>query len=261
MKMLLTNDDGIHSEGMWALYSVFSQKHAVTVVAPDRQRSGVGHGISLENPLRVERITINGFSGYAVNGTPADCVKLGVLEVMGEKPGLVVSGLNPGANLGINLNYSGTVAAAREATLLGIPAIAASTRWGKRVDYDAVARVIAALSDRILSDGLPDGTFLNVNVPCLPESEIKGVRVSRQNMMPLSNSMEKRADPWNRPYYWQSNEGRTDGSGDDLDSTVLDRDYVSITPIKCDMTDYGAMEALRSWNRDLTEWENLFSNR
>ena len=126
MRILLTNDDGIHAQGLWALHAALAPGHEVTVVAPDRERTGVGHAITLHQPLRAASLAVNGAEGYAVNGTPADCVKLAVLEILGGRPDLVVSGLNPGANVGVNINYSGTVAAAREAALGGIPAIAAS---------------------------------------------------------------------------------------------------------------------------------------
>ena len=127
MNILLTNDDGIYAKGLWALYAKFARRHCVTVVAPDRERSAVGHGITLYQPLRTNRVNINnGFTGYAVNGTPADCVKMGLMEILDSKPDMVISGINPGANVGVNINYSGTVAAAKEAALYNVPAIAVS---------------------------------------------------------------------------------------------------------------------------------------
>jgi 5'-nucleotidase len=173
MDILLTNDDGIHCEGLWALNAVLQRGHAVTVVAPDRERTAVSHGITLHQPLRADRISLNGCgSGYAVTGTPADCVKLGILEILGRRPDLVVSGLNPGANVGVNINYSGTVAAAKEAALGGVPAIAASIAGGAPYHYPTAAEFIGRLSELVGRRGLAPGTFLNVNVPNLPESQI-----------------------------------------------------------------------------------------
>lgn len=248
MNLLLTNDDGIYAEGLWALYHAFSPSHRVTVVAPDRERSGVGHGITLNNPLRQTPVTANGGDkGYAVNGTPADCIKLGILEILEEKPDLVVSGINPGANMGVNLNYSGTVAAAKEATLYGIPAIAASIR-GREIDnYPAATHFLKILAEKVLDHGLPFGTFLNVNIPDLPLSDIEGVVISRQDVTRLSASFEKRIDPWDRTYYWQGADQPPAHHPPDVDGAVLRQNYISVTPVKCDMTDYSMVDSLREW--------------
>ncbi|MEE8400373.1 MAG: 5'/3'-nucleotidase SurE [Desulfobacterales bacterium] len=248
MNLLLTNDDGIYAEGLWALHHAFSPNHRVTVVAPDRERSGVGHGITLSSPLRHTLVTANGGDrGHAVNGTPADCVKLGILEILEEKPDLVVSGINPGANMGVNLNYSGTVAAAREATLYGIPAIAASIRGRDVGNYPAATHFLKILAEKVLSQGLPFGTFLNVNIPDLPVADIQGVTISRQGISRLSAPLEKRIDPWSRTYYWQGADQAPDHHSPDVDGAVLEQDYISITPVRCDMTDYPMVECLKEW--------------
>jgi 5'-nucleotidase len=249
MKVLITNDDGIYAQGLWALYRRFAANHFVTVVAPDRERSAVSHAITLHEPLRAKRVDLNGgFPGYAVNGTPADCIKLGVLEILGCKPDIVISGINPGANVGVNVNYSGTVAAAKEASLYGVRAIAVSVQGFDMKHLDDAAMFVEKLTMEVAEKGLPFGTFLNVNIPDISIKKMSGVRISRQGIDISPEFFEKRVDPRNRAYYWQ---------GYDPDFSVFDRDtdgaalcdkYISITPIKCDMTDYGMMETLREWN-------------
>jgi 5'-nucleotidase len=252
MRILLTNDDGIHAQGLWALHAALAPGHEVTVVAPDRERTGVGHAITLHQPLRAASLAVNGAEGYAVNGTPADCVKLAVLEILGGRPDLVVSGLNPGANVGVNINYSGTVAAAREAALGGIPAIAASIEGHAPRGFAPAARFVRRLADRIAAHGLLPGTFLNVNFPDVPWTEVLGVRVSRQGLSVFKEYMEKRLDPRNRPYYWQGADMQRFREDDpEIDGSVLRGRFVSITPIRCDMTDYDGIDRLKGWNLDL----------
>lgn len=251
MELLLTNDDGIQAEGLWALHRQFSIRHRVTVVAPDRERSAVGHGITLHEPLRLTRVTLTGRGpGFAVNGTPADCVKLGVLEVLSGRPHLVLSGINGGANVGANINYSGTVAAAREAALYGIPAIAVSVQRDSTADLEAVARFIEKLAEQVHARGLPFGTILNVNFPDVPVAEAAGVRVSRQKIRPFEDFLEKRTDPRNRVYYWQGCNGPAGSDHLDTDETALAEDCIVVTPIQCDMTDYRLLDDLRRWNWD-----------
>jgi 5'-nucleotidase len=248
MKLLLTNDDGIYAEGLWALHEHLSRTHTVTVVAPDRERSAVGHGITLQQPLRAETVTVNGCGvGIAVTGTPADCVKLAIIELMETRPDMVVSGINPGANIGININYSGTVSAAKEAALYGIPAVAASIHGRSGRHYGEASRFIGRLISRVLSRKLPCGTFLNVNFPDLPLVEIAGVRVSRQALSILSENFEKRKDPRDQHYFWQGCDSQTVFEHPETDGAVLSKNYISITPIKCDMTDYDMMETLKGW--------------
>jgi len=249
MNILLTNDDGIYAPGIWALYRRLASKHAVTVIAPDRERSAVGHSITLNEPLRLDRVVVNGgYSGYAVSGTPVDCVRLAILELLETRPDLVVSGINPGANVGININYSGTVAAAREAAVYGIPAMAVSIQQGAAVDYEIAARVAAALAELILREGLPAGTILNVNLPDADSRQLAGVKISRQGTNTFSDSFDKRVDPRNRTYYWQGSELKEASEPADVDGSVLAEKYISITPIRCDMTDYRAMADLKNWD-------------
>lgn len=253
MDILLTNDDGIYAPGLGALYKLLSAGHRVTVIAPDREQSAVGHGITLNEPLRAHNVSINGaFQGYAVTGTPADCIKMGVLEILDSKPDMVISGINPGANVGVNINYSGTVAAAKEAALYGMLAIAVSIH-GRQTDYyDQVARFIRELAERVYANGLPLGTFLNVNIPNRPLKEVAGIRISRLDMQFFPEYIEKRTDPRERTYYWQGCDSLPTGRSADIDGSALCENYISITPIKCDPTDYHTLADLKGWKFQTT---------
>ena len=251
MNILLTNDDGIFAPGLWALNRQFSATHNVMVVAPDRERSAIGHAITLHEPLRQTYMTVNGFGeGYAVNGTPADCVKLAITELLDFKPDVVISGINPGANTGVNLNYSGTVSAAREAALGGIHAIAVSMPGYHVKHFGVAARFAEKLALQIQDNGMPFGTFLNVNVPDLPEADIAGIDVTRQAATRGHEYFETRVDPRNRKYYWQGLDHLPETESDDTDLAAISNNRISITPIKCDMTDYTLKDTLKTW--DLT---------
>jgi 5'-nucleotidase len=245
MRVLLTNDDGIHAPGLWALHRAFSRRHQVHVVAPDRERSAVGHAITLHQPIRSHLTRVNGgLTGFAVNGTPADCVKLGLAELLDAPPQLVVSGINPGANVGINVNYSGTVAAAKEAAMAGIAAMAVSISAPGDKHVAAVADFVESLARQVLGWQLPHGTFLNVNFPDLPMEIIRGVRWCRQGNGFYTQHFEKRQDPRSRTYYWQGCDAQGAYDQPDIDVAALTDRYISITPIKCDMTDYDALQEL-----------------
>jgi 5'-nucleotidase len=248
MNILLTNDDGIYAQGLWALYKRFAPQHSVTVVAPDRERSAVGHGITLHRPLRTTWIEVNnGFQGHAVSGTPADCIKLGLMEILDKRPDMVISGINLGANVGININYSGTVAAAKEAALYEVPAIAVSVQGQAAVNYDDAACFISQLAEHVFEKGLPFGTILNVNIPDIPMEKVAGIRISRQATELYTEYLDKRIDPRNRTYYWHGHVAQTPFKSPDADAVALDENYISITPIKCDMTDYSLLEDLKEW--------------
>lgn len=250
MRILLTNDDGVHAEGLWAVYKKFSEKHSVTVVAPDRERSAVSHGISLNEALRIKQIKVNGgYSAYSVNGTPADCVNLGLMVVSGgDEPDLVISGINPGSNVGNSVNYSGTAAGAREAALHGIPAIAVSIGSYHPKYYDEAAFFTEKVADRVLENGLPFGTFLNVNIPNIPLQKIEGIRICRQAVSAVSEYFEKRVDPRNQEYYWLGADFREFEKDGDTDGSAVFRKYISVSPLKCDMTDYNMIEKLGAWD-------------
>lgn len=249
MHVLLTNDDGIQAPGLWALYEAFRRGFTVTVIAPDRERSAVGHAITLHQPLRSQTQDFGqGRRGIALNGTPADCVKLGLAEILERPPDLVVSGINPGANVGVNLNYSGTVAAAKEAALCGLPAIAVSMNGQNGLLYPEGARFALGLACRVLERGLPRGTFLNLNLPNRPLGEVAGVRVSRQGYLAAADRYERRLDPRNRPYYWSGLDLQRCDGHPEVDGTALHENFITITPVKCDMTDYDFLEALKQWD-------------
>ena len=238
MKILLTNDDGYQAPGIQALFRALGRKHQVVMVAPDRERSAVSHGITLHHPVRMHRIKTETTGNiYAVDGTPADCVKLGLAECFNTPPDWVISGINPGSNIGIDINYSGTVAAAREGALNGIPGMAVSIKLDRVMDYDNLAGFVMHMVDAMGEKGLPSGTFLNVNAPGVAFSEIQGVRITRQSLDNLSFRFERRQDPRQRSYYWYGRQEPVPGTPD-TDVNAISRNCLSITPIQCDLTDY-----------------------
>ena len=248
MNILLTNDDGIHAPGLWILEKALRADHQVMVVAPDRERSAVGHGITLNQPLRVHQDRTNGFGpGYSVTGTPADCVRLGIRELCARKPDMVISGVNPGSNVGVNIHYSGTVSAAKEAALHKVSAIAVSVESDLEDLMQGAADFVARLILTHAPWPLPVHTVLNVNYPDTNGSRIRGVRVCRQNVDLAPEAFEKRVDPRNGPYYWYGAAPGGDGQPPDFDQGALTRKYITLTPVTCDVTDHRALDALRQW--------------
>jgi 5'-nucleotidase len=248
MKILLTNDDGIYTKGIEVLYEHLDEDHEVLVVAPETEQSAVGHAITLTDPLRVKPVNRNGaFFGYAVKGTPADCVKLAVNELMQAAPDLVVSGINLGANVGINVIYSGTVSAATEGTILGVPAIAVSINTFRDTDFSPASRFVCSLALQVQEFGLPPHTSLNVNVPAIPESEIRGVRVTRQGITRFVERFDRRMDPRDHVYYWQCGSTPPLEEGGDTDASALASDFIAITPIHHDLTNHDFLDSLRTW--------------
>lgn len=253
MFILLTNDDGIYAQGLWAMYSRLAEDHHVVVVAPDREKSASSHSITLHEPLRVMKLMVhNRYEGHAINGTPVDCVKLAIAEILEEKPDMVISGINPGANVGASINYSGTVAAAREAALYGIPSFAISIDGFEMTNLDCAAGFGSFFASRISGMELPFGSYFNVNVPDLPCNEIEGVRVSIQGITMLQEFFEKRVDPRNRDYHWLSGgyQRFDEEMESGIDGSVLSNRHVSITPLKCDATDYALMERMKQISLD-----------
>lgn len=249
LSVLITNDDGIYAPGLWALQRVMSRRHYVTVIAPDRERSAVGHGITLNHPIRASEVSVNGGpTCWAVSGTPADCIKLAILELLERPPDVVISGINPGANVGMNLNYSGTVAAAKEASQYGLVAMSVSVQSGDTIQYDPIAQYVAALAPLVHDKGLPAGTFLNINFPNLSDYQNIGVRLSRQGAELYEEYFDKRQDPRNGIYYWQGCESQPDYADSNVDGAVLSADQISITPVRCDMTDYSLLEQMKEWD-------------
>jgi 5'-nucleotidase len=253
VRILVTNDDGIAAPGIEALWRAVRDLGEVTVVAPDSERSAVGHAITLADPLRVSEFARpGGISGHAVSGTPADCVKIAVRAILGAQPDLVLSGINQGANLGTNLLYSGTVSAATEAAMLGIPAAAFSLADRHYADFSAAAAFARHLALQIGRRGLPPGISLNVNVPPLAAAEIRGTALTRQGRVRVLEWFDRRNDPRDRHYYWmvaERLEGQAeDGSG--IDDAAVAAGFISVTPINFDLTDEGMLGALGAWDLD-----------
>lgn len=249
MNILISNDDGIDAPGIHALAHELRKIGQVTVVAPDKQQSAVGHAITMNYPLRVKEFHKNGkFFGYAVEGTPADAVKLAVRALLKRKPDIIVSGINHGSNTAISIIYSGTVSAATEGTILGIPSIAVSlTTYGK-ADFSYAAKFSRNLTRLVARHGLPKGTLLNVNVPPLKESEIRGVLVTRQGESTWDDAFDARRDPANKEYYWLTGALLEGDSDREADQWAVSNRYVSITPIQYDLTDYAMMDVLKRWS-------------
>lgn len=256
MAILVTNDDGIYSKGLHDLAEGLSGLFDVIVVAPDREQSAVGHAITLSDPLRITEVsTPDGIPRYSCNGTPADAVKLGIKVVMDELPELVISGVNNGANVGASLIYSGTVSAATEATLLGIPSIAVSFDNRMGGNYSAAVSFTVQLTKLVLEHGLPDGVLLNVNVPDLPASEIKGVKVAVQGKTNFNDFFEKRKDPRGQIYYWMSGTMIAKDSDPNHDVAALHTGYITVTPVHHDLTAREFIRELENWG--ITKiWKN-----
>ncbi|MEN3026772.1 MAG: 5'/3'-nucleotidase SurE [Chlorobiota bacterium] len=239
MRILVTNDDGIEAPGLHALADALRPLGEVVIVAPDRQQSAVGHAVTVSEPLRVVPFRLDGHSvGYAVNGTPADCVKLAVTTLLPWRPDVVASGINHGRNTAVNILYSGTVSAATEGTLLGIPSIAFSLdAYELEADFSAAAFVARYLVEHLPRLGLPPGTLLNVNIPALPLERIRGIRITRQGTSVWRDWYERRRDPWGREYFWLAGEYLLADSDPDADDVALTQGYVSVTPIRYELTD------------------------
>lgn len=249
MRILVSNDDGINSPGIWALVEGLKKVGEVFVVAPLFEQSAVGHAITMKSPLRVtEHYRDNQFFGYAVDGTPADCVKMGVRNLLSTPPDIVVSGINHGSNTATAVIYSGTVSAAREAAIMDIPAIAVSVTSHEASHFSYAARIAAKFCLLIQEKGLKKGSLLNINVPNLPENEIKGLLLTKQGKAKWDDFYEKRVDPYGKDYYWLK------GDLADLDDTlVYDQcadmhNYASVTPIHFDLTDHEEFKEMESWN-------------
>ncbi|MGD8305940.1 MAG: 5'/3'-nucleotidase SurE [Ignavibacteria bacterium] len=249
MKILVTNDDGIDSAGIAALQKALSEIGEVTVVAPRQEQSAVGHGITMQIPLRVTEYYKDGiFFGYAVDGTPADCIKMGMRNIMKENPDLVVSGINHGSNTAINIIYSGTVSGAREAAIMDVPSIAISVTNHRVKDFAYAGEIAKMLAVKIKEHGLPKGTLLNVNVPDIPREEIAGILVTQQGKSKWDDVYEKRTDPYGRDYYWLTGRMMEVDTDIKFDQVAIKKKFVTVTPIHFDLTDYETYENMKSWN-------------
>ncbi|MBI4810626.1 MAG: 5'/3'-nucleotidase SurE [Ignavibacteriales bacterium] len=248
MNILVSNDDGIDAPGIFSLVQELKKIGTVTVVAPDEQRSAVGHAITMNYPLRVKKFFKNGkFFGFAVDGTPADSVKIAVRTILKDKPDLLISGINHGSNTAINIIYSGTVSAATEGTILGIPSIAVSLTTYDKPDFSFASKFSRKLTEFVIKKGLPKDTLLNVNVPPLKEKDIRGVRITRQGKSRWDDTFDVRRDPNNKEYYWLTGKLDVLDISEDIDLIAIFDKYVSITPIHFDLTAYSALSDIKSW--------------
>jgi 5'-nucleotidase len=246
MHIMVTNDDGIHAPGILALSQALRELGEVTVVAPDRERSAAGHSLTLHSPLRVFELR-DGF--YAVDGTPTDCVNMGIHSLLPFRPDLVVSGINHGPNLGDDITYSGTVAAAMEATLMGIPAMAVSlATFGPDGHFPAAAAVAVRMARLVMANGLPADTFLNVNVPNCREEEMNPPLVTRQGKRSFMGKIVDKIDPRGRKYFWIGSEEPDFNDEEGTDFHAINRMHVSITPLHLDLTNYASMKVLAGWS-------------
>ena len=244
MLILVTNDDGIHSLGLSALASALAELGRVIIVAPDRERSAVSHSLTLHSPLRAEEIQPDTF---VVDGTPTDCVNLGIHGLLKDRPDLVVSGINRGANLGEDITYSGTVSAAMEALLMGVPAFAISlaSLAGQQGDYHSAGLFAVKLARMVAAHGLPEDTFLNVNIP---QGETRGVKITRQGKRRYEDLVVEKMDPRGRKYYWIGGGVSQFENIPGSDFMAVEKGYISVTPLHIDMTNYRSFDALAEWN-------------
>jgi len=245
--ILVTNDDGVRAEGIQRLTRAMSTIGKVTVVAPETQQSGASHALTLSDPLRSHRLNEN---TLVVDGTPTDCVLLAMRGLLDRKPDLLISGVNHGPNLGDDVTYSGTVAAAFEGTLLGLPSIAISVASWEKCSFDSAERFAAVVARKVLKHGLPEGTLLNVNVPSLPPEEIKGIRVTKLGKRVYRDVVVKKQDPRGRDYYWIGGQPPIWCAGEGTDFEAVEEGMISVTPLQLDLTDYKSLHMVRVW--DLT---------
>jgi len=254
MNILISNDDGIESPGLHFLASALETLGQVTVVAPHRERSTSGHSLTLHKPLRCKEVAPNRF---AVSGTPADCVYMATRLLMKSKPDVIVSGINRGANLGNDVYYSGTVAAAREGAYYGVNAVAVSlcfNEHGQATDphWDSAAHFAKIIVEKILHHNEPVKRLINVNVPNLPLKKIRGIRLAKQGLRYYSDLVTTEIDPRKKPYYWLGGEYKGFEKIPGSDCVIVDGGYVAVTPLKLDSTDYEIMEEFKKWETDIS---------
>ncbi|MBC7494627.1 MAG: 5'/3'-nucleotidase SurE [Flavobacterium sp.] len=249
--ILVTNDDGISAPGMRSLINVMREIGEVVVVAPDKPQSAMGHAITINNTLYLNKISKDGdeIAEYSCSGTPVDCVKMAVNEVLKRKPDLCVSGINHGSNSSINVIYSGTMSAAVEAGIEGIPAIGFSLcDYDWNADFETLNILVKKIVLQVLKNGLIEGTVLNVNFPKLKHDEIKGIKICRQAKAMWQEKFEKRTSPFGKEYYWLSGEFINQDKGEDTDEWALANGYVSIVPVQFDLTAHHSISILNNWN-------------
>ena len=252
MHILVTNDDGVHAPGLLALVESMHQCGDVSVVAPDRDWSGGGHVKTLNRPLRVQEVKLaDGTLAYASDGAPSDCVALAIMGLLDHPVDMVVAGINPAANLGHDVTYSGTVTAVMEGIIWGIPGVAVSLDGSQieapEFDYSTAARIARLIIRTLIETGLPKGVFLNVNVPNVPAGQLRGIRNTRQGLRVYRDYLEKRQDPRGRDYYWIGGDTPTGIAEEGTDVGALANNYASVTPLQLDLTAYPALSNLINW--------------
>ncbi len=255
MRILLTNDDGVYAEGLQTLrrHLEGEEELEVFVVAPERERSASSHAITLHKPVYVHEVKLEDCAcrTWSVSGTPADCTKLGVLALLDRRPDLVISGINRGPNLGMDVFYSGTVSAAIEGAILGIPSLAVSLASFEDAEYSSAARFTVGLVRQIRRRGLPEGALLNINIPDLDPERMAGVAMTRLGLRYYTDVFHPRQDPRGRTYYWLAGEVKQSGEGPETDIGALEQNLISITPLQLRMTDMQLLRHLEGWVSDL----------
>lgn len=248
--ILVTNDDGVTAPGIRALIEIAKEFGEVYVVAPDSPQSGMGHAVTINSTLFCDEIEVDEeVKEYACSGTPVDCVKLAVSQILPRKPDLCISGINHGSNSSVNVIYSGTMSAAVEAGIEGIPAIGFSLcDFAYNADFKAGEKFIKTIISQVLEHDFPKGVVLNVNIPKLKEHEIKGIKVCRQADAKWEEKFDKREDPRGRIYYWMSGEFKNLDKGDDTDEKALEEGYISVVPVRYDLTAHHFLPDLRNWD-------------
>lgn len=248
--ILVTNDDGYFAPGLRKLIELMKPLGRVIVVAGEQAMSGMGHAITITTPLRIKTVAKSPqYEEYICNGTPVDCVKLGEQVVLRAKPNLVVSGINHGSNASINVIYSGTMAAVIEACIGDIPAIGFSLAdWSHNADMSHVDEFVQTIARQVLSNGLPQGICLNVNIPPVSATPVKGIRVCRQSHARWVEEFDSRHDPRGAEYHWLTGRFENDDNGEDTDQWALENNYISVVPVQYDLTAFKAMDMIRAWN-------------
>lgn len=252
--ILVTNDDGIFAGGIRTLVEEMVELGEVVVVAPDKAQSGMGHAVTIRDVLRVNEVSfgVDGVRAYACTGTPVDCVKLAIYRVLDRRPDLLVSGINHGANSSINVIYSGTMSAAVEGAVEGIPSIGYSLLdHSALADFNPSRKYVRKLAESVLEHGIPKGSCLNVNIPKLPENELKGIKICRQANGYWDDAFDKREDPMGGEYYWMSGKFVNPDKGEDTDEWALQHGYVSVVPTQCDLTNHQLIGELNQWDLSL----------
>jgi 5'-nucleotidase len=248
MRILLTNDDGILAPGIEALYQAVADLGTVEVVAPETAQSAIGHAISVLTPMAAHQVNVKGvFAGWSVDGRPADCVKLAMLELLEWKPDFLLSGINQGVNTGINVLYSGTVAGAAEGAFFGVPSMAISLELSDKLDFQRAGKIARQIFERYVAAGPPPGACLNVNIPALDAGWPRGVRVCPQGIVPMNDSYHKQIDARGHPVFWLNGTMPDRDACPDSDLATVMEGYVAITPLRFDVTDRELLPTVEGW--------------